>query len=80
MIAESSPFKQYTIEEKLQWIKKLFNYIKNNDVKFLSYINVNWDSLPLFEAQKWGDARLQKSPVLMKEWLNQVKQFRQETN
>jgi len=76
MIAESSPFNQYTDEEKLQWIKKLFDYIKSNDVKFLSYINVNWDGLPLFKDQKWGDARLQKDPVLMEEWLRQVEQFR----
>ena len=72
MIAESSPFFQYTDEEKLRWIKKLFDYVKNNDVKFLSYINVNWDDLTMFKTKKWGDARLQKSTVIMKEWLKQI--------
>jgi len=76
MIAESSPFKQYTDEEKRQWINKLFEYIKKNNVKFLSYINVNWDALTLFKDEKWGDARLQRSPILMKEWLKKVEQFR----
>ncbi|MBF0388009.1 MAG: hypothetical protein HQL20_09190 [Candidatus Omnitrophica bacterium] len=76
MIAESSPFKQYTVEGKLHWIKKLFSYIKNNDVRFLSYINVNWDDLPLFQTQHWGDARLQNNPVLLGEFLHNIAQYR----
>ncbi len=80
MIAESSPFKQYTVEEKLGWIKKLFEYIKFNNVKFLSYINVNWDMLPLFKADEYGDARLLKDPILIEEWVKEINQFRQETN
>jgi len=75
MIAESSPFNQYTIEGKLKWIKTLFQYIQGNQVRFLSYINVNWDGLPLFADQKWGDARLQKDPILLAEWLNEIEQF-----
>ena len=77
MIAESSPFNQYKKEGKLQWIQKLFEYIRNNNVKYLSYIDVNWDELPLFRANKYGDARLQNEPALIKEWLTQVEQFRQ---
>jgi beta-mannanase len=76
MVAESSPFNQYAAEAKLEWISLLFEYIKKNDVKFLSYINVNWDSLPLFKSEKWGDARLETNPILFKEWNNQVKKFR----
>lgn len=76
MIAESSPFKRYSEQEKLEWIRKLFEYIKKNDVSFLSYINVNWDALPLFAAEKWGDARLQNNPVLMEEWQKQIEEFK----
>jgi beta-mannanase len=76
MIAESSPFNRYTEEEKLQWVKKLFEYIRKNNVTYLSYINVNWDELPMFKAYKYGDARLQKEAVVMKEWLRQIEQFR----
>ncbi|MBF0595485.1 MAG: hypothetical protein HQL22_11045 [Candidatus Omnitrophica bacterium] len=72
MIAESSPFSQNTVEQKLAWMKSLFEFINKNDVKFLSYINVDWDRLPLFENKKWGDARLQNSPVLMQEWLRHI--------
>lgn len=75
MIAESSPFKKYTQEEKLSWIKKLFEYIKNNDVKLLSYINVNWDELPMFKKEKWGDSRLERDRDLIKAWLREVEQF-----
>ena len=54
MIAESSPFKEYTVEKKLKWIKTLFQYIQENQIKFLSYINVNWDELRMFAANNWG--------------------------
>jgi len=77
MIAESSPFNQYTAEGKLQWVKKLFEYIRKNNVKYLSYINVDWDALPLFMSYKYGDARLQNEPALMKEWVKQVERYRQ---
>ena len=80
MIAESSPFNRYSVEEKLEWITALFDYIHKNDVQFLSYINVNWDALPLFEKEKWGDARLQNSPDLMNAWLRQIEEYRQRTS
>lgn len=76
MIAESSPFKQYSTSEKLRWIRGLFKYINDYDVRFLSYINVDWDALPMFKDMKWGDARLQQSNVLMKEWRKGLEQFR----
>ncbi len=68
IIAESSPFKQTTVESKLEWMNGLFKFVQMNKVALISYINVNWDALPLFAQEKWGDARLQHSPVLMQEW------------
>ena len=72
MIAESSPFKQLSAQEKLVWMSKLFNYVNEYHVKVLSYINVNWDQLPLFASQQWGDGRLQKDPVLFQKWLKDI--------
>ncbi len=76
MIAESSPFFQYTNDEKLEWMNKLFEYMKTYRVNFLSYINVNWDHLPMFKNQKWGDSRLQIEPVIMSKWLEEIKEFK----
>ena len=76
MIAESSPFNCLTVEEKIKWMQELFGYMKNNHVKFLSYINVHWDALPLFAEEKWGDARLETSPVLMLAWLTELENYR----
>ncbi len=76
MIAESSPFNRYTVDKKRQWIDTLFQYIQENNVRFLSYINVNWDALPLFEKEKWGDARLQNDGVLMNHWLEKIEGYR----
>jgi len=77
MIAESSPFSKYSEHEKLEWMKKLFEFMKDNNIQFLSYINVDWDSLPMFAKMKWGDARLEKTPALMEEWLRRIKEFHQ---
>jgi hypothetical protein len=74
MIAESSPFNQYTVESKVAWLQSLFNYVNANNVRFISYINVNWDALPMFSTEKWGDARLQNDPILMDELLKHIKQ------
>ncbi|MDD3066032.1 MAG: hypothetical protein PHT24_07230 [Endomicrobiaceae bacterium] len=76
MIAESSPFNRYTVENKAAWINALFKYVKDYKVSFISYINVNWDELPMFEDQKWGDARLQQNKKLMKLWSDGIKQFK----
>ncbi len=73
MIAESSPFNQHTSEAKLKWMKVLFQYLQEHQVKFLSYINVNWNALPLFAAQQWGDARLENQPILLSTWASHVK-------
>jgi len=76
MIAESSPFNRYSVEEKRQWMDTMFDYIQKYHVEFLSYINVNWDALPLFEKEKWGDARLQNDEVLMNHWLKKIEEYR----
>ena len=76
MIAESSPFNQYSVEEKSEWLNQLFEFISQNHIKFISYINVNWDDLLLFKAMKWGDARLQKHPELLEQWLRHIEKFR----
>ncbi|MFA5087919.1 MAG: glycosyl hydrolase [Candidatus Omnitrophota bacterium] len=76
MVAESSPFRQYSLEEKQQWVRKLFEYIDESGVSFLSYINVDWDNLELFAGEKWGDARLEREEILMKEFLARVSSWR----
>lgn len=78
MIAESSPFKRYSVEEKLQWIEKMFAYIEKHDIRFISYINVNWDGLPMFAKEKWGDARLDINKDLFKIWLGGLTSFKRQ--
>ncbi|MDD5022136.1 MAG: hypothetical protein PHR82_08440 [Endomicrobiaceae bacterium] len=76
MIAESSPFNQYSVEKKLIWMKNFFKYIKDYNISFISYINVNWNELPMFSSQNWGDARLQQNKKLMQTWADNIKQFK----
>lgn len=75
MIAESSPFNQADTEQKLAWIDALFAYAKSADVRFLSYINVHWDHLPLFEDQLWGDARLEQDERLILRFQEKIDEF-----
>ena len=76
MIAESSPFNQYSVEKKLAWMKIFFKYVKDYNISFISYINVNWNELPMFSSQNWGDARLQQDKTLIEKWCDNIKQFK----
>ncbi|MDD5022462.1 MAG: hypothetical protein PHR82_10105 [Endomicrobiaceae bacterium] len=76
MIAESSPFNQYSVEKKLAWMKNFFKYVKDYNISFISYINVNWNELPMFSSQNWGDARLQQDKILIEKWCDNIKLFK----
>ena len=47
--------------------------VKRENVQFLSYINCDWDSFPMFKKDHWGDARVQYKPDLKAYWLKQIK-------
>lgn len=69
MIAESSPFNQHSVEQKKAWLDRFFAFIRSHDIHLISYINVNWDQLPLFKDEQWGDARLENNSQLIEEFL-----------
>ncbi len=56
------------------WFQPLFNSIyANNKIKALAYINVDWDSQPMWNGQGWGDSRVQASPLVKAEWEEEIK-------
>jgi hypothetical protein len=69
MIAESTPAGMYSVQGKKYWYKKYFGFIRTHDVPIVSYINSNWDDLPMFKHMSWGDARIEKDNDIKEMWL-----------
>jgi hypothetical protein len=79
MIAESTPFNIGTTLGKgswSDWFIPYFNFISKNDVKIACYINCNWDELPNFQGQNWGDSRVQADAYVKQQWLQEIKKPR----
>jgi hypothetical protein len=70
MIAESAPWRLTTTKASTwdAWFEPLFKFIREHDVAALSYINCDWDTLPLFNDKGWGDTRLQSNPEILHRW------------
>jgi len=79
MIAEATPrgmdFKQGEKTWNI-WFKRYFEFIRRYDVRAASYINCNWEELPMFRGQGWGDARIQKSELIRDRWRKEIRQDR----
>lgn len=75
MIAEATPqgigirYGDYALEK---WYEPFFEFIDTHDVKAVSYINCEWDVLPLWKGQGWKDSRVQANPVIKERWLKEV--------
>ncbi|MFC1566951.1 glycosyl hydrolase [bacterium] len=75
MIAEAAP-KGYRIKQDDdvwdKWFKPFFEFIYANDIKFVSYINTNWDKDPMWQGQNWGDSRVQTNHLVKQKWINEM--------
>ncbi len=75
MLAEASPFVVGTgfgQRSWNNWFKHCFRFMAENDVKALCYINCDWDAVPMFSKEKWGDARIQVNRTVKEQWLNEI--------
>ncbi len=72
MIAESTPAGAVSTRAKLEWFRHYFDFINDNDVQVVCYINSNWNSYPMFKSQDWADARIQIDPTIKKMWLTET--------
>jgi hypothetical protein len=77
MIAEASPW-FWKINESdgawKGWFLPMLKFVQDNDVKAISYINCDWDKIPLFQTKGWGDTRVQSNKKLMEKWLKEFSQ------
>lgn len=72
MLAETTPAGTYTERAKIDWYKKFFRIIDEIKPQAVCYINVDWESRPMWKGQGWGDARIQKFPRIKDLWLNEI--------
>ncbi|MBA7533571.1 hypothetical protein ES705_25812 [subsurface metagenome] len=56
------------------WFQPLFNHIGSNSdvIKGLAYINVDWDSQPMWSGQGWGDSRVEVNAYILDKWLSEI--------
>ncbi|MFH0878367.1 MAG: glycosyl hydrolase, partial [Lentisphaerota bacterium] len=75
MIAEAAPMGLPTtqgINCWTSWFTRVFSYIQEQDVRALSYINCNWDEIPMFSSMGWGDSRVQSDPYVQAHWMQTI--------
>ncbi|MBD3264742.1 MAG: hypothetical protein GF375_06540 [Candidatus Omnitrophica bacterium] len=76
MIGEATPRgvgTRYADYAWKRWFEPFFEFIKNNKVKAVCYINSDWESMPMWKEQGWLDARVQANPKIKNRWLKEIK-------
>lgn len=75
MVAEASPNSEIPMDGKKRWerwYQSLFTFVRENDVRAISYINCEWDKFPMWKGQGWGDSRVENDPFLRQSWLHEI--------
>ena len=75
MIAEATPcgigitYGDYALKN---WYEPFFKFIDTNNVEAVSYINCDWEALPMWKGQGWKDSRVETNPLIKKRWLEEI--------
>jgi hypothetical protein len=54
------------------WFEGVFSFIRSKGVKAFCYIGCDWEKIPMFAGQGWGDARVQADPVVRRNWEKEI--------
>ncbi len=77
MIAEATPFGIGTLSGQASWdswFDPFFDFIAANRVKAISYINWDWETIPQFQGQGWGNCRIQNNVIVKGNWNTEITQ------
>lgn len=77
MIAEATPYGIGTGSGQNSWdnwYTGFFDFVADKSIAAVCYIDCNWESIPQFAGQGWGDARVQADTVVKANWLNEIRQ------
>lgn len=75
MLAEASPFGTGTQKGELSWnlwFKGFFETIDKYNIAAVCYINSNWDVMPMWKGQGWGDSRVEANSFVKEKWLKEI--------
>ena len=75
MIAEATPFGIGTLSGQSSWdswFKPFFSFVAAKNVKAISYINWDWETIPMFQGQGWGNGRIQNNSVVKSNWISEI--------
>ncbi len=76
MIAEATPQgigTYYALNAWERWFEPFFKFVEEKDVKLVSYINSNWETMPMWKGQGWKDARVEANKKIKKWWTTEIK-------
>lgn len=79
MLAEASPFGTGIQKGEVSWnlwFKGFFETIDRYNIAAVCYINSNWDIMPMWNGQGWGDSRIEANSVVKEKWLKEIKRER----
>ena len=80
MIAEATPYGGIKPTSLESWFIPITTLIAENDVRFLSYINANWDAQLQWKGQGWGDTRVERVAEVKRYWEQLLTQNRYNLN
>ncbi len=75
MIAEAAPSGSGTVYGEGSWklwFDPFFQFIANEKVQVVSYIDLHWDVIPWSKGWGWGDSRVQANEIVKKHWMDEV--------
>ena len=58
----------------MEWFKHYFDFINDEGIQAVSFINCNWDSYAMFKNMSWGDERIENDPEIRTYWKNEIKE------
>jgi hypothetical protein len=72
MIAESTPYGGISDARWTDWFLPCLDLIHREHIQMWSYIDTDWDALPMFAGQGWGDSRIENNPFIRSNWFATV--------
>jgi hypothetical protein len=75
MTAESTPQGSGTNHGKASWnlwFRDFFKYAADNNVKAISYINSNWEEMPMWQGQGWGECAVENDEFILSSWKDEI--------
>jgi len=57
---------------KGRWLKRIFYFIKEQNIEAFCYIDSDWDQMPMFQSQRIGNARLEDHTETKQLWMKEI--------